>query len=298
MAANISILGVTPTAVSFDVPHGACDCHTHIFGPDEKFPLSPERRYTPGPASLADLDALHRALRIDRVVVVHPSPYGADNACTVDAMRQMGARARGVAVIDDKTSDTELDTMHAAGIRGVRVNLESTGESDPAVARQQLQRAAARVANLGWHVQTYTNLDVLAPLTKAIMQLPTPLVVDHFGLARAELGLGQPGFAELLSLLRSGKIYVKISAAYRISQVPGHLDAAPMARALIDANPDRVVWGTDWPHPGGSRHDPMTAEPFRPIDNGAALNRLASWTRNSTELRKILVDNPARLYQF
>ncbi len=296
--ASPSILGVTPTAVSFEVPKGACDCHTHIFGPDEKFPLSPDRRYTPGAASIEDLDALHRALHIDRVVIVHPSPYGADNACTVDAVRRMGARARGVAVIDDKTGDAELDAMQAAGIRGVRVNLESTGESDSAVAGQRLQRAAERVAQHGWHVQTYTNLDVLAPLAKAIMQLPTPLVVDHFGLAKAELGTGQPGFAELLALLRTGKIYVKISAAYRISQVPGHPDAAPIARAIIDANPDRVVWGTDWPHPGGGRHDPMAVEPFRPIDDGAALNRLASWTRNSAELRKILVDNPARLYQF
>ena len=295
----LAILGVTPSAVTFDVPKGACDCHTHIFGPDEKFPLSPERRYTPGAASIEDLDALHRLLHIDRVVVVHPSPYGADNACTVDAVRRMGARARGVAVIDDKTSDAELATMHDAGIRGVRVNLESSGVNDPPAAERRLQYASARVARLGWHVQTYTNLDVLAPLTKAIMQLPTPLVVDHFGLAQAKLGVGQPGFAELLSLLHSGKIYVKISAAYRISQMPDHADAAPMARAIIDANPDRVVWGTDWPHPGGGgRSDPAAVEPFRGIDNGAALNRLASWTRDSTTLRKILVDNPARLYQF
>jgi predicted TIM-barrel fold metal-dependent hydrolase len=299
MAANTSILGVTHSAVAFDVPKGACDCHTHVFGPDEKFPLSPERRYTPGAASIADLEALHRLLHIDRVVVVHPSPYGADNACTVDAVRRMGARARGVAVIDDKTSDAELATMHDAGIRGVRVNLESSGVNDPAAAGRRLQYASSRVARLGWHVQTYTNLAVLTPLTKAIMRLPTPLVVDHFGLAQAALGTAQPGFAELLSLLRSGKIYVKISAAYRISQMPDHADAAPMARAIIDANPDRVVWGTDWPHPGGgSRGDPAAVEPFRGIDNGAALNRLASWTRDSKELAKILVDNPARLYQF
>lgn len=297
-AANTSILGVPQTPIAFDVPAGACDCHTHIFGPDDKFPLWPDRRYTPGAASIEDLEALHRMLHIDRVVVVHPSPYGADNACTVDAVRRMGARARGVAVIDDKTSDDELDAMHQAGIRGVRVNLESSGENDPAAAERRLQYASARVARRGWHVQTYTNLAVLAPLTKAILQLPTPLVVDHFGLAQANLGVGQPGFAELLSLLRSGKIYVKISAAYRISQMPDHADAAPMARAIIDANPDRVVWGTDWPHPGGSRRDPAAIEPFRGIDNGAALNRLASWTKDSKELAKILVDNPARLYQF
>ena len=298
MTSVVSILGVTQTPVSLDVPKGACDCHVHIFGPDEKFPLSPDRKYTPGAASIADLDALHRALHIDRVVVVHPSPYGVDNACTVDAVRRMGDRARGVAVIDDKTIDAELDAMHDAGIRGVRVNLESAGENDPAKAAQQLQTASARVARRGWHVQTYTNLGVLMPLVKAIEQMPTPLVVDHFGLAQAKLGTGQPGFAELLSLLRGGKIYVKISAAYRISDIPGHADAAPMARAIIDTNPDRVVWGTDWPHPGGTRRDPAEVEPFRAIDNGAAVNRLASWTRDSATLRKILVDNPARLYQF
>jgi predicted TIM-barrel fold metal-dependent hydrolase len=289
---------VTQTPVSFAVPKGACDCHVHIFGPDDKFPFSPDRAYTPPNALIADLDVLHSALHIDRVVVVHPSPYGADNACTVDAVRRMGARARGVAVINDKTSDAELDAMHEAGIRGVRVNLESAGEQDPAKAGQQLQTASARVARLGWHVQTYTNLRVLQPLTGAILKMPTPLVVDHFGLAQAADGTGQPGFSELLSLLRGGKIYVKISAAYRISTVPGHADVAPIARAIIDANPDNVVWGTDWPHPGGSRRDPMAIEPYRPIDNGAAINRLASWTKSDTELRKILVDNPARLYQF
>jgi predicted TIM-barrel fold metal-dependent hydrolase len=298
VASDVSILGVTQTPVSFDVPKSACDCHVHIFGPDDKFPFSPDRKYTPPNALIADLDALHSALHIDRVVVVHPSPYGADNACTVDAVRRMGDRARGVAVIDDKTSDAELDAMHDAGIRGVRVNLESAGENDPAKAGQHLQSASKRVARLGWHVQTYTNLHVLQPLTEAILQMPTPLVVDHFGLAQAADGAGQPGFAELLSLLRSGKIYVKISAAYRISNVPDHPDAAPIARAIIEANPDNVVWGTDWPHPGGGRRDPLAIEPYRPIDNGAALNRLASWTKNSKELAKILVDNPARLYDF
>jgi predicted TIM-barrel fold metal-dependent hydrolase len=279
------------------VPKGACDCHTHIFGPDAKFPLSPKRLYTPGPASIEDISALHKALHIDRVVIVHPSPYGADNAVTVDAVRKLGARARGVAVIDDKTTDAELDDMHKSGIRGVRVNLESYGESDPAVAGRHLQQAAARIARLGWHVQTFTNLGVLAPLTDTILKLPTTLVVDHFGRPKAALGTAQPGLAEFLALLGSGKVYVKISAPYRISQLPDYPDAAPIARAMIAANPDRVVWGTDWPHPGAAKRDPAVIEPFRPEDDGAALNRLASWA-SAAELQKILVDNPARLYQF
>jgi predicted TIM-barrel fold metal-dependent hydrolase len=292
-----TVLGVAHTAPSFAVPKGACDCHTHIFGPDANFPLSPKRLYTPGPASIEDLNALHKTIHIDRVVIVHPSPYGADNAVTVDAVRKLGARARGVAVIDDKTTDAELDDMHKAGIRGVRVNIESFGEIDSAVAGRLFQRAAERVARLGWHVQTYTNLGILTPLAETIVKLPTTLVVDHFGRPIAEHGMAQAGLAEFLAMLRSGKVYVKLSAPYRISQLPDYPDAAPIARAMIAANPDRIVWGTDWPHPGAAKRDPAVIEPFRPEDNGAALNRLSSWA-SAAELQKILVDNPARLYQF
>jgi predicted TIM-barrel fold metal-dependent hydrolase len=297
-AAANPFLGVKHTPPAFEVPRNACDCHTHIFGPIEKFPFSDKRRYTPGPASIEDLEALHRALHIDRVVIVHPSPYGADNSCTLDAVRRVGPRARGVAVIDDTISAHMLADMHAAGIRGVRVNLETYGESDPAVAGRQLQQAAERVAPLGWHVQTFTNLAIIAALHDAILALPTTLVVDHFGRPQAAHGTAQPGFETLLALLRSGKVYVKISAPYRISQLPHYPDAAPIARAMIAANPDRIVWGSDWPHPGAVKRDPAAIEPFRPEDDGAALNRLAGWTKNRAELQKILVDNPARLYQF
>jgi predicted TIM-barrel fold metal-dependent hydrolase len=191
-----------------------------------------------------------------------------------------------------------LADMHAAGVRGVRVNLESYGESDPAVARRHLQHAAERVAPLGWHVQTYTNLAILAALHDTILKLPTTLVIDHFGRPQAALGITQSGFEQFLALLRSGKIYVKISAPYRISQQPHYSDAAPIARAIIAANPDRIVWGSDWPHPGAAKRDPAVIEPFRPEDNGQALNRLAEWTKDRTEVQKILVDNPARLYKF
>lgn len=298
MTAAPPILGVTHTPPTFDVPPNACDCHTHVFGPNETFPFAPGRLYTPGPASIADLEALHRALRVDRVVVVHPSVYGTDNACTVDAVRRLGPRARGVAVIDETNSDAALKDMHDAGVRGVRVNLETYGRHDPAEARKQLLYAAERVAPLGWHVQTYTNLAMLAALHDTILSLPTPLVVDHFGRAQAVLGIAQPNFETLLALLRSGKVYVKISAAYRISQQPGYADVADVARAMIAANPDRVVWGTDWPHPGAAKRDPAVIEPFRPEDDGAAINRVAQWAPDRATLEKILVDNPARLYQF
>ena len=301
MTTTANVLGVAQTAPAFDVPRGACDCHTHIFGPAARFPFSPQRVYTPGDASIEDLEALHRALRLDRVVIVHPSPYGADNACSIDALRRLGARSRGVAVIDAATSGAALREMHDAGVRGVRVNLETGGVHDPVAARRLLEEAAARAAPLGWHLQTFTNLNVIATLHDVMLGLPTTLVIDHFGRAAAAKGVAQPGFDALLSLVRSGKAYVKISASYRISQHPDHEDAAALARALIDANPDRVVWGSDWPHPGGTLRtgaDRDKIEPFIRVDDGRALNRLAEWAGDRSRLTKILVDNPARLYGF
>ena len=299
-----TIHGVAHAAPVFDVPAGACDCHVHVFGPYDRFPLAPERRYTPGPASVADLLALQRALRLSRVVVVQASPQGTDNACLLDALHRLpagGSQARGVAVIGGTTTAAELQAMHRAGVRGVRVNLESQGQHDPAVARHQLEEAAARVAPLGWHVQTYTTLPVLVSLADAILALPTTLVIDHFGRSSAALGPGQPGFDVLVGLARAGKAYVKLSAAYRISDHPDSADAAALAQALVDAAPDRMLWGTDWPHPGGGQgaaRSPDVVEPFSPIDDGRALNRLREWIGDTARLRKILVDNPARLYDF
>ena len=298
-----TIHGVTHTAPTFPVPAGACDCHVHVFGPYDRFPLAPGRRYTPGPASVEDLLALHGALGLSRVVVVQASPQGTDNACLVDALPRLtasGSEARGVAVIGTATTPDELETLHRAGVRGVRVNLESQGVHDPAEARRQLEDAAAKVAPLGWHVQTYARLPVLALLEDAIHALPVPLVIDHFGGAAAARGTDQPGFEVLRALLRDGNAWVKISAAYRISDDADWVDAAPLARALVAANSDRVVWGTDWPHPGGGGgpRSPDVVEPFFPIDDGHALNALRKWVGDPLQLRKILVDNPARLYGF
>ena len=215
------ILGVTHTPLQFDMPRNACDCHVHVFGPNERYPFWPGRTYTPGEASIEELTALHRALNIERVVIVHPSPYGADNSVTVDALRVLGAQARGVAVIDEATTDASLRDMHAAGVRGVRVNLETAGESDPVAARSALEWAAHRVKSLGWHVQTFARLSVIAALHETIAALPVTLVIDHFGRPDAALGPGQPGLEKIYALLRSGKVYVKISGAYRISKALG-----------------------------------------------------------------------------
>jgi predicted TIM-barrel fold metal-dependent hydrolase/predicted NBD/HSP70 family sugar kinase len=293
------------TALSFAVPEGACDCHVHVFGRAATFPFAARRGYTPPPASAAQLLALQAALKLSRVVIVQPSVYGSDNSCTLDGMRRLGARARGVAVIDEATSNAALDQMHRAGIRGVRVNLATAGESDPAQARRNLAAAVARVAPLGWHVQVYTELSVIAALKDEVARLGVPIVFDHFGGAQAAGGpaggVGQPGFAALLALVTAGHAYVKVSAAYRSSnKAPAYDDVAPLAEALIAANPDRILWGTDWPHPHaaapGAALDRVT--PSYDIDDGLALNQLQLWAPNAAIRRKILVANPARLYDF
>ncbi|HEV2334130.1 MAG TPA: ROK family protein [Stellaceae bacterium] len=289
------------TAVAFAVPEGACDCHVHVFGTAAEFPFAAKRGYTPPPASAAELSALQQALHLSRVVIVQPSVYGSDNSCTLDGMRQLGSRARGVAVIDEATTKAALDQMHAAGIRGVRVNLATAGESDPSQARRNLAAAVSRVAPLGWHVQVYTELSVIAALKDEVPGLGVPIVFDHFGGARASGGVDQAGFAALLALVAGAHAYVKVSAAYRSSEkAPAYDDVAPLARALIAANPERILWGTDWPHPHAARPgaplDSIT--PAYDIDDGLALNQLRRWAPGAAIRRKILVENPARLYGF
>lgn len=298
-----AIHGVTHTQPSFAVPAGATDCHVHVFGPGETFPWSPSRVYTPGDASVESLLAHQAALNLSRVVVVHPSPYGTDNACTLDALRRLGPRARGVAVIDPATiTDAELVAMQDVGIRGCRANLQTGGVSDPHACWDILRHLRDRISPLGWHVQVFTSLAIIEALHDRLMDFGVMLVVDHFGGAKSALGIGQPGFAALVSLAAKGQAYVKLSAAYRVSAQPDAADVLPLAQALIKANPDRMLWGSDWPHPGGAKREGALRdeiEPFHAVDDGAALNRLVSWAGgDATMLRRILVDNPARLYGF
>jgi predicted TIM-barrel fold metal-dependent hydrolase len=287
--------------VSFAVPPGACDCHTHVFGDPARFPFAATRTYTPGPALVDEMRALHSRLHTQRVVVVQPSVYGTDNACTLDALRHLGAGARGVAVIDDGTSDDEIDRMDRAGIRGIRVNLETAGQTDPAIGRQRFEAAMRRVARRRWHVQVFTRLTVIAAIADAVAAAPVPVVFDHFGGAQGAPGVTQPGFDALVTLVRTGKAYVKISAPYHGSTPPDYADMAPLATALIAANPRRILWGSDWPHPNSSPTAPRTpagTAPRVPVDDVHVFNLLALWAPDPALRRTILVDNPAALYRF
>ena len=290
------------TPVNFDVPAGACDCHTHIHGDVEKFPFFAGRVYTPEPASPEEMAALHKTLHMQRVVIVTPSVYGTDNSATRFGMKARGADARGVAVIDDKTPESDLDAMQQDGFRGIRLNLATGGVNDPNVARQRFSAAVDRIKARGWHVQIYTNLPVITGIKDLVAASAVPVVFDHFGGAQTALGMEQPGFADLVELVKSGKAYVKISGAYRASKLaPDYQDAAPFAKALIAANGDRIVWGTDWPHPDsvtppGKKATDVT--PLLQIDDGRLLNQLVVWAPDAATRKKILVDNPVRLYGF
>ncbi len=290
------------TPPSFTPPPGATDTHVHVFPDPAAFPYWSGRAYTPPPAEPEALLALQNALHLDRVVIVTPSVYGTDNRATLEGMRRLGPkRTRGVAVIGPDAQPAELDAMHAQGIRGVRVNLEQAGEFDPAALEKRLGGVMAQLAGRPWHLQVYSRLAVIAPLHDQLAALPVPVVFDHFAGAQAALGVEQPGFDAVLDLVRSGKAYVKICGAYRASTVPGWTDVAPLARALVAANPDRIVWGTDWPHPDSAPvpgRKPTDLAPAQDVDDGKLFNLLAEWVPDEATRGKILVANPARLYGY
>ena len=284
------------TQVNFDVPAGACDCHTHIHGDPAKYPWFAGRTYTPEMALPAEMSALHKALRMQRVVIVTPSVYGPDNSATIYGMQARGKDARGVAVIDDKTTDAELDRLASLGFKGIRLNLSTAGISDPNVARQRFLAAAERVKNRNWHIQLNTTLPVIAALKDTLAASPVTLVFDHYGNANEELGAQQPGFADLVALVKSGKAYVKISVTAGPRQNYGYF--TPLAQMLIAANVDRIIWGTNWPHPNSVGGSTDKVSPLWQVDDGLVLNLLPTWAPDAAVRKKILVDNPARLYGF
>ena len=290
-------------ALTFEVPSEACDCHTHIFGDPANYPFWSGRAYTPEPALPDEMAALHRTLGIERVVIVTPSVYGTDNSSTLYGMAARGDTARGVAVIDESTPESELDSMHEAGVRGIRLNMADAGQTDPAVGQRRLLGAIARMQNRdNWHIQMYTNLDVISSIKELVQDSPVPIVFDHFGGARGALGIDQAGFSDLVDLVRSGQAYVKVTGAYRMTGMPGdYSDMIPLAQELISANSDRIIWGTDWPHPNAVTppdRQPTDVNPLLQPDDGQLLNQLALWAPDPAVRRKILVDNPARLYRY
>lgn len=288
------------TSVAFDVPHGACDTHVHVIGDPAEFPMSPEREYTPPPATADQLLEVQKALKLDRVVIVTPGIYD-DNSATLAAIKQLGLeRARGVAFVAGNTPSEALDSMRAGGIAGIRLLPAGTGAFDPAAGAKHLDDAIEIAKSRAWHLQIATPPDVIAALATQLASCPVPVVLDTFGWVAG--GVEQPGFETILSLMRSGRAYVKLTQPYRISKKPpNYQDLIPLVRALLAANPDRLLWGSGWPNvrseglPGHAKTD---LAPNLPVDVANLLNLLAVWVPDVETRRKILVDNPARLYGF
>ena len=286
------------------VPRGAVDCHVHVLDP-ERFSYVPDRSYTPGPATLADLQAFHAKLGVTRAVLVQPSVYGTDNACLLEALGALGPEtARGVAVVDPASvADAELDRLGRAGVVGLRVNLNVKGEARVKAAVDAVSRTVARAAPHGLAVQIYVDLPLVEALAETIAAAPVPVVLDHFGGARSEGGVDQPGFATLLRLLAAGDTWVKLSAPYRSStQAPDYADMEPIVRALVAANPHNLVWASDWPHTGGGAErqgrKATDVEPFRQVDDAHTLGLLPAWSGRPDIDLAILTDNAAKLFRF
>jgi predicted TIM-barrel fold metal-dependent hydrolase len=281
------------------LPPFACDCHVHVVGPQDRFPMRPQRKYTPPQALARDLRAFHAALGIDRCVLIQPSFYGIDNTCMIEALAELGGAARGVAVVAPDIADDELRRLDACGVRGVRINLQTAGICDPAVALEQLSALARRIGTFGWHIQIYAGLPLIMAIADVIAGLPVPVVIDHFGGLVADQGARQAGFSVLAELVRNADVYVKLSAPYRISNAAGYSDVEPIARALIAAAPDRMLWGTDWPHTNRLPGLAATAvHPYRQVDDRSGLADFLSWCSDEGVRRTILTETPAKLYRF
>ena len=288
------ILTSTPTRAAdrlsaplFALPAGACDSHVHVFGPERLYPHVDAPHYTLPDGEIPKLISMTRAMTLDRFVIVQPSFYGTDNRCMLDALDAAGSRARGVAMVPDNTADAELQAMHARGVRALRLDLFLRSKLKTAEMITYIERSVRQTRRLGWHVQFYTPGWVVRDLLPFLATLEADFVIDHMGYMLESDGLTRADFDRLLKMVGDGHGCIKLSAPYRLAKDGNFQRLLPLARALIEAAPDSMIWGSDWPHiPDGNR------------DTGAYLNLLAEWAPDEKVRKRILVDNPTRLFGF
>jgi predicted TIM-barrel fold metal-dependent hydrolase len=277
----------SPVKPKIELPPGACDAHCHVFGPARKFPYAPDRSYTPPDAPVEQLRKLHAHLGISRAVIVHASCHGSDMAVTLDAIASSGNLYRGVAVVEDAVSDTELKHLHEGGIRGIRFNFVKHLGGVPDL--QVFYRLLARIKPMGWHVVLHFDAGDLLEQRELLARIDVPFIIDHMGRVKAGDGLGQKPFQALTDLYRNNPLaWIKISGAERVSVGKRPFrDAVPFAQALIAIDAGRLLWGTDWPHPNISKDMP---------NDGELVDLLAEMCPDARLRHQILVDNPTRMY--
>jgi 2-pyrone-4,6-dicarboxylate lactonase len=277
-------------APKWKLPPGSTDCHAHVFGPQTRFPYLSDASYIPHDATPEDYARMLRAIGCDRAVLVQPSVYGTDNSAMIAALRSGVSAFRGVAVVEEDVTDRELEDMHDAGVRGIRINLAS---DTPGLTLAQAPALAKRLKAMGWHLQFFMDLRKIADAEEKLAGLDIDIVIDHFGRSQAEDGVQSSAFQTLVRLVTRDNVWAKLIGPYFLSKdAPLYADVTPLARALVAAAPDRVVWGTDWPHPAVGRLG-------LPVPNdGDLAEMIPEWIVDEGQRKRVLVDNPARLYQF
>ena len=271
-------------------PAGGCDTHFHIFGPAAQFPFAEKRSYTPQDAPLEALLKMLDTLGMARGVVVQGHPYATDNTAVLDALRREPKRLRAAAIVKPDASATDLKTMTDAGVRALRFHHMPHGVGFSPLGMQSFEKLAPKMAELGLHAQFMMDANALDSALPFFKHWKLPIVLDHMGNVDGKLGANQPGVQHMCKLLAEGKIWVKISGAYRVSeQYPDYPDARPIHEALVRANPEQILWGTDWPHPRLEKDMP---------EDGHLLDLFNAWTPDAALRKKILVDNPVKLYGF
>ena len=291
------------SAQIFTPPPGACDCHLHVVGPKAQYPLADYRAFTPMDAPLDKLLAMHRQIGIERMVLIQTSVFGYDNSCMLDALDVLGPRARGIAIVPGDIDSQTLDEMHRLGVRGLRVNIATYGSRPAEEIAEQFRVAARLCARNNWHVQLFIPADAIAAIEPVLDALPVPVSIDHFGLIPPQDDT-HPAESVLRRLLEKGKVWVKVSGAYRLGDGGDNDFCDPrigaLAQRLYQTNPARIVWGTDWPHtpPHGDIAEGDEEAPYRDIEPASLLNALNAWFDDPKAMQRILVDNPMELYDF
>lgn len=274
----------------------------HVFGPFERYPLAPERAYNVAEAPIEAHERMQRRVGLERTVLVQASGYGFDNRAMLSALQTLGSRGRGVAVVAQNVSAADLQNLHEAGVRGVRFNLVTLASRHPGDRARTIAAYERMLAPLGWHLQVYADAATLEQLETPLARASVKIVIDHMGLPDAALGTGQPGFQAVLRLARQAHVWVKLAGADRITRASGCLrDAIPFMHALAEAAPERLMWGSDWPHIGfhsGRQVYDSGLLPFRDVDAAELLEVLFEALPDAATRRAVLADNPAMLYGF